>query len=430
MTTHAKLSPSARVRWGKCAASVRESTKYPPSPSGPAAIDGTHTHTLLEKCIKSGATSAKSAVGIKLEDHDGVFTVSAEQAQRVDVALDYVLGRVSATLIEEGIPAVVLSESRVEPEHFIGRSDCGGTVDLQIISKHVHEIIDYKDGMAPVEVQDNPQLEMYALGALARYKLPVDVQYPVDTIRMTIIQPKMVTKGMPAITSYDISVADLLAKIPQIVAEAAATDAPDAPFTPGESQCKYCPAKGGCSALVNQAMAASGISFQNLDVAKEAAQKEPTELSDEQIKEIMESASLLRGMLDAVEAEALRRFESGKTIEGLKAVRGRGSRGWAFDEEVIAEKLKKMGVPKDVIWPSKVISVAQVEKAQWEATKGGEKVVKKLSDKQLAMITNEYTKTSQGKLTVVPLSDGRPAVTLNAAPLFAPVADALPSWMS
>ena len=46
MTTHSKLSPSARSRWGACPGSVREEAKYPKQPSGAAAIDGTHSHTL------------------------------------------------------------------------------------------------------------------------------------------------------------------------------------------------------------------------------------------------------------------------------------------------------------------------------------------------------------------------------------------------
>lgn len=440
MTSHAKLSPSSRVRWAQCPASVREAVKYPPKPSGPASIAGTHTHTVLEHCIKAGAASAKSMVGVKMKDHEGEFVVDAEQASRVDMALDYVNNRVQEILITEGVPAVVLAESSVDPAFLIGRSDCGGTVDIQIISKHVHETIDYKDGMDPVPVENNPQLEMYGLGALARYKLPVNATYPVDTMRLTIIQPKLITKGMPPITSYDQPVSSLLGKISQVVREAAATDAPDAPFVPGKAQCKYCPANGGCTALVNQAMESSGISFQNLDVAKEAAAKEPTEMSDAQIKEIVESAPLIRSMLEAVEAEALRRFEAGKTIEGLKAVRGNGQRSWAFDDEVIAEKLKKMGVPKDEIYKTSVVSIAKVLDTKgkgllsWEATKAGTKVVKTLSDKQLALIVNEYTKKGQGKLIVVPLSDDRPAVTLNAAPMFAPVAetvaDTLPSWMT
>mgnify|MGYP000243372453 CR=1 FL=1 len=52
MSTHAKLSPSSAYRWLACPGSVREEAKYPEPPSGPGAIDGTHSHTLLEHCIK------------------------------------------------------------------------------------------------------------------------------------------------------------------------------------------------------------------------------------------------------------------------------------------------------------------------------------------------------------------------------------------
>ena len=54
MSDHATLSPSKRHRWAACPGSVREERAYPEDRSGPAAIDGTHTHTLLDKCIKAG----------------------------------------------------------------------------------------------------------------------------------------------------------------------------------------------------------------------------------------------------------------------------------------------------------------------------------------------------------------------------------------
>lgn len=429
MTTHSRLSPSSRIRWANCPASVRESAKYPERPSGPAAIDGTHTHTLLERCIKAGSASAKPSVGITLKDHEGEFVVSAEQADRVDVALNYINSRLTEILMTDGAPAKVYAETRVDPQFLLGRPDLGGTVDVQIHSRSMVEIVDYKDGMQPVDARDNMQLEMYAIGVLAGYKLPINVEYPVQTIRMTIIQPKMTAKGLPAITSHDVSVSTLLSNISVIVTQAAATDREDAPFVPGEAQCKYCAAKGSCTALVNQSMESAGISFQNLDVAKDAANKEPTEMSDQQIKEIVEAAPLIRSMIEAVEAEALRRFEAGKSIEGLKAVRGRGARSWVYGDDEIAEKLKKMGLPKDVIWNTKVISPAQIEKVSWKATKAGEEITKTISERQMKVIQNEYIKKSEGKITIASDSDPRPAVTLNAAPMFAPVADALPSWM-
>ena len=91
MTTHSKLSPSARHRWGVCPASVREEAKYPERPSGPAAIDGTHSHTLLEHCINAGENATKS-IGRTFKDDDGEFKVDADRAERVQFALDYVSG--------------------------------------------------------------------------------------------------------------------------------------------------------------------------------------------------------------------------------------------------------------------------------------------------------------------------------------------------
>ena len=52
-TTHATLSPSKAYRWLACPGSVREESRYPDEPGGPSAIDGTHTHSLLEHCIKN-----------------------------------------------------------------------------------------------------------------------------------------------------------------------------------------------------------------------------------------------------------------------------------------------------------------------------------------------------------------------------------------
>ena len=174
-------------------------------------------------------------------------------------------------------------------------------------------------------------------------------------------------------------------------------------------------------------MKASGISFD--DLSAQAANKEPTTMSDEQIKEILESAPLIRQMLESVEAEALRRFNAGQPIAGLKAVRGRGSRGWSLADEEMAEKLKKMGMPKDIIWKSSLITVAQAEKIKWTKRDGSED---QLSPRQLKTLQTEYVKKSDGKLTVVAESDERPAVVTTAEHLFdvVPVVDVLPSWLS
>ena len=169
--------------------------------------------------------------------------------------------------------------------------------------------------------------------------------------------------------------------------------------------------------------------FNNIDMAKEAANKEPTELTDDQIREIVESAPMLRQMLDAVEDEALRRLKAGVKLDGLKAVYGRGTRSWAFDEEEMADKLKRMGIPKSSIYVTKLVSPAQVEKLTWEKRDGSKK---SLSDRQIKTINCEYVRKSQGKLSVVSESDSREAVIFDASDQFSAVTsetDGLPNWL-
>jgi len=417
MSTHAKLSPSAAHRWTACPGSVREEAKYPEQPSGPAAIDGTHTHTLLEECINAGVVFPVEYIGEELEDHEGKFVVTTERADRVSVAIAYIQQRVQD---HNGL-CMVLAEKRVDPAPLVGRDDMGGTVDVRIISPDLIEIIDYKDGMGVVEVEGNLQLEQYALGALAELdELP-------EKVRMTIIQPKLVEMGKEAISSVEVATPTLLAKADWFAARAADTDKPDAPLVPGEKQCGWCRASG-CTARVTAALAASGIAFP--DVAAQAAQTDANLLTDEQLRDLIEAVPLLNQVIEAAEAEALRRMESGKSIPGIKAVRGRGSRSWALSDDEMVERLKKMGLPKEVIYKTSVISPAQAEKVKWVKKVKGEEVTKSLTDRQLKMLKSEYIKHSEGKLTVVPESDGREAVEF-AAGMFAAVPESseLPDWL-
>ncbi len=435
MSTHAQLSPSKRHRWALCPGSVREEAKYPEERSGPAAIDGTHSHTLLEHCIKAGLADPTLMVGVRLMDDEGEFVIDADRAARVKSAIEYVKSRVA----EFNGMAEVVPETRVDPQWFTGRDDLSGTVDIQIIGGGVLEIVDYKDGMAEVPAEGNLQLEQYALGKLAECRKGHNVpdQYPWYEVRMTIIQPKLALRGGTPITTWTVPVSELLTKISVLVDQARATDNPDAPLIPGDSQCKYCRAKGACSALAGNVMKEVGIMFQPIadqtfEIAQQSADRDPAVMSDDQIRQVMEAAPLMRQLLEAVEKEALRRLEAGQSIPGLKLVNGRGSRTWALPEEEMAKKLVKMGIPKTAIYETKLVSPAKAEKLVWEK-RDGTKV--SLTPRQMSRMEQEYVSKMAGKLTVVPESDSRPAVVKNAAPMFsvveaAPAAESVPSWLS
>jgi len=171
---------------------------------------------------------------------------------------------------------------------------------------------------------------------------------------------------------------------------------------------------------------------QTLDVAQQSADKDPATMDDQQIRQIMEAAPLMRQLLEGVEKEAMRRLEAGQSIPGLKLVHGRGSRVWSLSEDEMAERLVKMGIPKSAVYETKLVTPAKAEKLTWEKRDGTKM---QLSDRQLKTMENEYVVKLAGRLTVVPESDNRPAVINNAAPMFnaveaAPAAESLPSWLS
>lgn len=414
---HAKLSPSSAHRWSRCPGSVREELKYPYN-AGPAALDGTRTHALLEMCLVTGM-DPELMVGMTTSDDEGSYTIDADRAKRVKVAIDHV----------RDLGGVVTTERRVDPSHLLGRDDLWGTVDVTVVVGDTVHVIDYKDGITPVEAVENEQLIAYALGHLAGYNLPINGDYPVKHMVLTVIQPKLSLKGLPPITSWELSVESLLSRIGDIVVKAAATDAPDAPLVPGEKQCRFCKAKGGCAAVNTHVMDAVGM-FKSIDIVQQAAVTEPTEMSNDKLREVIEAAPLLRQLLEATEAEALRRMQMGQAIPGLKVVNGRGSRAWAHTEDEMVVKLKKIGIPAGALYVTKLISPAQAEKLTWEK-RDGTKV--QVSDKMKLQMERELIVKLAGKPTVASESDPRPAVVTDASNLFGAVGGAvetLPSFLS
>jgi len=303
-------------------------------------------------------------------------------------------------------------------------------------------VVDYKDGMHPVAAKDNPQMEQYGMGVLAGYKQAINLPFPFSTIRLTIIQPKITAKGMEPISSHDYPVQSfIMDKLGDMVAQAAKCESITAPLIPGDEQCRYCPAKGGCSALADHTVKSMGMVFPTVgadvptvapDLSVQASSEDPAELSAERIVQVLEAAPLMRQFIESVQEEALRRMKKGIPIPGLKLVNGRGSRKWNQDDEAIAGKLKAMGVPKDAIWKTSLVSPAQSEKLAWKNRKGE---TNQLSKRQVGTIQDEYVTHMSGALTVALESDDRNAVILDAAPMFraveqsAPVVEALPAWM-
>jgi len=412
---HYAVSPSALKYDMACDARWVERRKYPPKPSGPSAIEGTHDHALLEICINDGLRDPIETIGKSYCDHEGDFTVDFERAKRVSVAISYLQDRkVSNPELE------IQAEQEVDPGHYLGWDDYKGTSDVVMFDDDVWEIVDYKGGRIPVE-PDGPQLKSYALGVTTEYAAPAD-----QRVRLTIIQPRVT----PSIKHHDLLANDLTGFANEVADWRDRAQSDNPAFNPGEEQCRWCDAKGGCKAFMNQALEGVGMGLQAVEVANQAAEQEPTQWSDEQLREFIEGIPLLKQAISAAEDEAMRRWKEGKLPEGLKAVEGRGSRQWRYEEDQIVGALKKMGVPKGVMFTEKLVSPAQAEKLYWEKRDGTRK---SLSQRQLKKLENEFIERKSGKVQIVPQSDEREAVEAGVQKMFAPVEQPLvelPSWLT
>ena len=157
MAQHALLSASSAKRWIACPPSARIAAEFPDRESE-AALEGTLAHAQAEKWFLDGVTPTDP----------------------------YVLRYVAAVtcLIRELEDPTLLIEQRIDYSHIAPKGF--GTADCIIYNRDVLHIVDFKYGDSiRVEAENNPQMILYALGAIRQLKI-----IP-KTIEMTIFQPRM-----------------------------------------------------------------------------------------------------------------------------------------------------------------------------------------------------------------------------------------------
>ena len=184
MRGHAKLSPSAAHRWLHCTASPTLEAQYEATTSEYAA-EGTFAHGLAELYTSNALgliTKRVYTARLNKMKKDDFFN-----QEMVDAADDYAMYIKERLLkVQETCPdAFAELEVKLDLTDFIPEGF--GTADCIIIAEPEMYVIDFKYGKGvKVEAEGNPQMEIYALGALAKYGALYDIQ----TINMTIILPK------------------------------------------------------------------------------------------------------------------------------------------------------------------------------------------------------------------------------------------------
>ena len=143
------------------------------------AQEGTDAHTLCEYKLRT-------LLGMDAADPtENLDSYNAEMEECADNYAAYVLELLAST--KETCPdPVVLVEQRVDFSRHVENGF--GTADCIVIADGAMNVVDYKHGKGvEVSAENNPQMMLYALGALEIF----DCIYDIDEIRLTIFQPRL-----------------------------------------------------------------------------------------------------------------------------------------------------------------------------------------------------------------------------------------------
>jgi hypothetical protein len=222
---HAKFAASKMKTIMACPAMLGLAAKAPELPEHPAAVEGTLTHECLEAYNTRGDK--------KFNAITNALRKAAHPADRIDRAQR---AHIRINEIRQGYPgADFFAEVKTDTSHFLEKGSFG-TVDAAIVEMFgVLTVIDYKNGVMPVDPVENVQGLCYALGFGKLY------DYHFDFVDITILQPNSrVAKRQES--TWRAPIKEVLSWIPKFQAAVAATKVEKPKVNPGE-WCYFCPAK-------------------------------------------------------------------------------------------------------------------------------------------------------------------------------------------
>ena len=392
---HAILSPSAAHRWLHCTPAPRVEAEFPETTSE-YAEEGRLAHSVCELAAKKKFTVMNNRTY-----NSRLKKLKADPKwddEMLSTAATYVEHLTEHAMRFEHAPYVAL-EVQVDitdyaPEAF-------GTCDCVMIGGDELIITDYKHGKGvPVSAQDNPQMLLYALGALKLYR----------PIYGDMIRRVSTYIDQPRLGSYDgasMTVEELLAWGESIKPKAAAAFIGTGEFAPGE-WCRFCRAKAKCRARANQNTALEdfkdciplGRSIP-MQAEYDATGFKPSNcLTDEEIGALLVRAEGLVAWYNDLKEYALAACLNGKTIPGWKAVEGRSTRAWT-DQDAALDALMAGGVEEAIIYDRVPKTLAQLEKV--------------IGKQRFGELVGGMITKSPGKPALAAESDKRPAYNGAAA---------------
>lgn len=365
---HAMLSASGAHRWLNCPPSAALEDEAEDT-AGAAAEEGTAAHALAEHKLRRALKLRSTRPTSPYEDDAmGDYT---------DAYVTYVLEKYEDAK-KLSPDAEILIEQRLDFSHLVPGGF--GTGDCVIVADGHLAVIDFKYGAGVlVDAWHNPQMQLYALGALAEF----DMLYDITDVEMVIYQPRR-----DNISEWSQPVSELTAWGENTVKPTAELAAAGKGEMKAGDWCGFCKIKSTCRARAKA----------NLEIAQwEFA--EPVELDDTDIAEALALIPQAKKWMNDLEKYAnSKAVDEGKQWPGFKLVAGRSIRKYT-DPDAVAEAAEAAGY--NDIFDRKLIGITAMEKLMGKQT---------FNDVLGALVHKP-----EGKPTLVPESDRRPAVKSHSA---------------
>lgn len=372
MAKHALLSASGAHRWLACTPSARLEMQFPPSTSA-YAEEGTVAHAVAELTARYFLGEIdEMTYENKLADFESNEYYNEEMRECATAYAEFVLQRFNEAKEVCEDPTVIL-ETRLDFSKWVPGGF--GTGDCIIIAEPMLDVIDFKYGKGNrVEAENNPQMQLYGLGAITEYG---DL-YNIESIRMTIFQPRL--SGL--MNSSEKTVKELLTWAQKIVKpRARLADKGEGEFAPSEETCKFCRAKAQCKARTEM----------NLKLFDDSP--DPLLISLEEAGEILAKAGDIEAWLKDLRELVTKALTSGEPVTGWKMVEGRSNRKFV-DEDKVAEAMKAAGYDEALLYERKLITLTKMEKD--------------FGKKAVGEILKDLIVKPKGAPTLAPESDKRP----------------------
>jgi len=368
VAAHAVFSPSSASRYLKCPPALRLEQQFPDEQS-PYAAEGTAGHALAEHLIKKYLkVRSKRPISEFFTD---------ELVEAVETYVDYAIEGIEESR-KNYSETIIEVERKTDLSKFI--DGCFGTADLVIITDRKIRIIDLKLGKGVmVDAEHNEQLMIYGLGVLDYYEF----LYDIDTVELTIVQPRL-----EHISSWEISAVELKQWAEEeLQPKAKMALAGEGDYRAG-NHCRFCKARFTCRARAEEYLKLAQMEF-----------SEPALLTDEEIAEVLLKADALKKWAEEIYAYAQNEaITNHRNWPGFKLVLGKSNRKYT-DEEDVAEAAKKAGYTD--IFKSTLIGITEMEKL--------------MGKKKFQEVLGNFVYKPEGKVTLVPESDKREAISTATA---------------